>query len=100
MKHSGKLGAPTNSTRSFPAYSCTREEFIFFCATMSAPEGSSPKRWILHPGYAAAHEYFGDVCQMSGMPDEAIVQWRAALALSGEPEQARASRGNVRRLGI
>jgi TolB-like protein/class 3 adenylate cyclase/Tfp pilus assembly protein PilF len=43
----------------------------------------------LHPGYAAAHEYFGDACQMSGMPAEAIIQWRAALALSGEPEQAR-----------
>ncbi len=26
---------------------------------------------------------------MSGMPAEAIIQWRAALALSGEPEQAR-----------
>jgi hypothetical protein len=42
----------------------------------------------LHPGYAAAHEYFGDACQMSGMPAEAIIQWRAALALSGAPEQA------------
>lgn len=43
----------------------------------------------LHPGYAAAHEYLGDACQMSGMPEEAIIQWRAALALTGRSEQAR-----------
>ena len=43
----------------------------------------------LHPGVPRRTNDFGDACQMSGMLAEAIIQWRAALSLSGEPEQAR-----------
>jgi tetratricopeptide (TPR) repeat protein len=43
----------------------------------------------LYPDYAAAHEYFGDACEQKGMTHEAITQWTAALALSGQTEHAR-----------
>lgn len=42
----------------------------------------------LFPNYAAAHEYFGDVCEQKGLAHEAITQWRAALALAGQSEEA------------
>ncbi len=42
----------------------------------------------LYPDYAAAHKYFGDVCERKGMFHEAITQWRAGLTLSHQPEQA------------
>jgi tetratricopeptide (TPR) repeat protein len=61
----------------------------FFLRDYDRARSQFAKTLELHPGYAAAHEYFGDACQMSGMPAEAIIQWRAALALSGETEQAR-----------
>jgi tetratricopeptide (TPR) repeat protein len=43
----------------------------------------------MNPNYAAAHEYFGDTCEQKGMEHEAITQWTAALALSGQSEHAR-----------
>jgi serine/threonine-protein kinase len=42
----------------------------------------------LHPGYAAAHEHFGNACEKRGMEGEAITQWKSALSLNGETEQA------------
>jgi TolB-like protein len=48
-----------------------------------------PKTLELHPGYAAAHEHFGDACAKKGMTSEAITQWTASLNLSGEAEQAK-----------
>ena len=42
----------------------------------------------LFPNYAAAHELFGDVCAQKGIKHEAITQWTAALALSGQNEPA------------
>jgi hypothetical protein len=43
----------------------------------------------MNPNYAAAHEYFGDTCEQTGMEHEAITQWAAALALGGQDENAR-----------
>ena len=73
----------------FPGLQLHTGRIYFFLRDYDRARSQFAKTLELHPGYAAAHEYFGDACQMSGMPEEAITQWRAALALSGEPEQAR-----------
>jgi adenylate cyclase len=73
----------------FPGLQLHTGRIYFFLRDYERARRQFAKVLDLHPGYAAAHEYFGDACQMSGMPEEAIVQWRAALALSGESEQAR-----------
>jgi TolB-like protein/class 3 adenylate cyclase/Tfp pilus assembly protein PilF len=73
----------------FPGLQLHTGRIYFFLRDYDRARRQFAKTLELHPGYAAAHEYFGDACQMSGMPAEAIIQWRAALALSGEPEQAR-----------
>ncbi len=73
----------------FPGLQLHTGRIYFFLRDYDRARSQFAQMLELHPGYAAAHEYFGDACQMSGMPAEAITQWRAALALSGEPEQAR-----------
>jgi TolB-like protein/class 3 adenylate cyclase/Tfp pilus assembly protein PilF len=73
----------------FPGLQLHTGRIYFLLRDYDRARSQFAKTLDLHPGYAAAHEYFGDACQMSGMPAEAIIQWRAALALSGEPEQAR-----------
>jgi TolB-like protein len=73
----------------FPGLQLHTGRIYFFLRDYDRARSQFAKTLELHPSYAAAHEYFGDACQMSGMPAEAIIQWRAALALSGEPEQAR-----------
>jgi tetratricopeptide (TPR) repeat protein len=72
----------------FPGLKLHTGRIYFFLRNYDRARSQFAKTLELHPGYAAAHEYFGDACQMSGMPAEAITQWRAALAVSGEPEQA------------
>ena len=72
----------------FPGLQLHTGRIYFFLRDYDRARSQFAKTLELHPGSAAAHEYFGDACQMSGMPAEAIIQWRAALALSGEPEQA------------
>ena len=73
----------------FPGLQLHTGRIYFFLRDYDRARSQFAQTLELHPGYAAAHEYFGDACQMSEMPAEAITQWRAALALSGEPEQAR-----------
>jgi len=73
----------------FPGLKLHTGRIYFFLRDYDRARSQFAKLVELQPGYAAAHEYFGDACQMSGMPAEAIIRWRAALALSGEPEQAR-----------
>jgi len=73
----------------FPGLKLHTGRIYFFLRDYDRARSQFAKLVELHPGYAAAHEYFGDACQMSGMLAEAIIQWRAALSLSGEPEQAR-----------
>jgi len=72
----------------FPGLKLHTGRIYFFLRDYDRALSQFAKLVELHPGYAAAHEYFGDACQMSGMLAEAIIQWRAALSLSGEPEQA------------
>jgi len=73
----------------FPGLRLHTGRIYFFLRNYDRARSQFAKLVELHPGYAAAHEYFGDACQMSGTLAEAIIQWRAALSLSGEPEQAR-----------
>ncbi len=73
----------------FPGLQLHTGRIYFFLRDYERARSRFARTLDLHPGYAAAHEYFGDACQMSGMRDEAIIQWRAALALSGQLEQAR-----------
>ena len=73
----------------FPGLKLHTGRIYFFLRDYDRARSQFAKLVELHPGYAAAHEYFGDACQMSGMLAEAIIQWRAALSLSGESEQAR-----------
>src|SRR6266550_8714253 len=72
----------------FPGLKLHTGRIYFFLRNYDRARSQFAKLVELHPGYAAAHEYFGDACQMSGIPAEAIIQWRAALSLSGAPEQA------------
>ncbi len=72
----------------FPGLNLHTARIYFFLRDYDRARSQFAKTLDLHPGYAAAHEYFGDACQMSEMPAEAIIQWCAALALNGEPEQA------------
>ena len=52
---------------------------LFFLREYERAAAQFAKTLDLHPGNAAAHEYFGDVCQMSGMLHEAITQWRCGV---------------------
>jgi tetratricopeptide (TPR) repeat protein len=72
----------------FPGLKLHTGRIYFFLRDYDRARSQFAKTLELHPGYAAAHEYFGDACQMSGLSAEAITQWRAALSLSGEPQQA------------
>jgi len=72
----------------FPGLQLHTGRIYFFLRDYQRARSQFAKTLDLHPGYAAAHDYFGDACYMSGMPQEAIAQWRAALALTGEGEQA------------
>jgi adenylate cyclase len=72
----------------FPGLQLHTGRIYFFLRDYQRARSQFAKTLDLHPGYAAAHDYFGDACYMSGMPQEAIAQWRAALALTGEREQA------------
>jgi len=73
----------------FPGLQLHTGRIYFFLRDYERARRQFARTLDLHPGYAAAHEYLGDTCQMSEMPDEAIIQWRAALDLSGQSEQAR-----------
>jgi Tfp pilus assembly protein PilF len=42
----------------------------------------------LHPDYAKAHEYLGDVYEKKAMEREAVGEWRKALSLSDQTKSA------------
>ena len=73
----------------FPGLQLHTGRIYFFLRDYERARRQFARTLDLHPGYAAAHEYLGDAYHMIGMPEETIVQWRAALALGGQPEQAR-----------
>jgi adenylate cyclase len=73
----------------FPGLNLHFARIFFFLRDYDRAINQFAKTLELHPGYAAAHEYFGDACEKKGMASEAITQWTSALMLSGETEQAK-----------
>jgi tetratricopeptide (TPR) repeat protein len=65
-----------------------RGKLLFFLRDYDRAIDQFKKTLELHPGYAAAHESFGDACEKKGLSSEAVTQWTAALNLNGETEQA------------
>ncbi len=72
----------------FPGLNLHRGRLFFFLRDYDRAINEFAKTLELHPGYAAAHECFGDAFEKKGIVSEAITQWRSALSLSGEAEQA------------
>ena len=72
----------------FPGLNLHRGRVFFFLRDYDRAIDQLSKTLELHPGYAVAHEYFGDACEKKGMVSEAITQWTSALMLNGEAEQA------------
>jgi adenylate cyclase len=73
----------------FPGLNLHFARVFFFLRDYDRAIDQFAKTLELHPGYAAAHEYFGDACEKKGMASEAITQWSSALTLNGEAEQAK-----------
>jgi serine/threonine protein kinase/Flp pilus assembly protein TadD len=73
----------------FPGLNLHRGRLFFFLRDYDRAVNRFAETLEMYPDYAAAHEYFGDACEKKGMLHEAITQWCAALALSGEREHAR-----------
>jgi TolB-like protein/Tfp pilus assembly protein PilF len=73
----------------FPGLNLHRGRLFFFLRDYDRAIDEFAKTLELHPGYAAAHEYFGDACEKKGMASEAITQWSSALTLNGEAEHAK-----------
>jgi TolB-like protein/Flp pilus assembly protein TadD len=62
---------------------------LFFMRDYDGAIRHFAKMLELFPDYAAAHDFFANACEQKGMRHEAITQWTAALALSGQAEHAR-----------
>jgi adenylate cyclase len=71
-----------------PGLNLNRGKLLFFLRDYDRAIDQFKKTLELHPGYAAAHESFGDACEKKGLSSEAVTQWTAALNLNGETEQA------------
>lgn len=74
----------------FPGVNLHRGIVFFFSRDYQRAASQLAKTLELYPGYAAAHEYFAEVCVKREMPSEAITHWSAALSLNGQAEDARA----------
>jgi TolB-like protein/Tfp pilus assembly protein PilF len=73
----------------FPGVNLHHGVVFFFSRDYDRAGTQLAKTLELYPGYAAAHEYFGEVCAKRGMASEAITHWSAALSLNGRAEDAR-----------
>jgi adenylate cyclase len=73
----------------FPGLNLHRGRLSFFLRDYDRAVKQFAETLDMYPDYAAAHEYFGDACEKKGMLHEAITQWCAGLALSGQSEHAR-----------
>jgi tetratricopeptide (TPR) repeat protein len=62
----------------FPGLNLHYPWIFFFLRDYDRAINEFAKTLELHPGYAAAHEYFGDACEKKGMTSEAITQWTAS----------------------
>jgi Tfp pilus assembly protein PilF len=72
----------------FPGLNLHRGRLSFYLRDHDRAIDQFAKTLELHPGYATAHEYFGDAYEKKGMLKEAITQWSLALTLSGEAGHA------------
>jgi adenylate cyclase len=72
----------------FPGVNLHRGVVFFFLRDYDRAAAQFAKTLELFPGYAAAHEYFGEVCAKKEMTSEAITQWCAGLSLNGQTEDA------------
>jgi TolB-like protein/lipoprotein NlpI len=72
----------------FPGQNLQHARIFFFLRDYDCATTEFARTLDLHPAYAAAHEYLGDACEKKGLTSEAVIQWTAALNLSGEAEQA------------
>jgi adenylate cyclase len=73
----------------FPGVNLHRGVVFFFSRDYDRAASQFAKTLDLYPGYAAAHEYFAEVCAKKEMHSEAITQWSAALSLNERTEDAR-----------
>jgi adenylate cyclase len=73
----------------FPGLNLHRGRVSFFLRDYARAIKQFTETLEMYPAYAAAHEYLGDACQKKGLTSEAVVQWTAALNLSGQAEQAK-----------
>jgi adenylate cyclase len=73
----------------FPGLNLHRGRLFFFLRDYDRAIKEFAKTLELHPGYATAHEWFGDACEKKGLASEAITQWSSALTLNGEAEHAK-----------
>jgi tetratricopeptide (TPR) repeat protein len=73
----------------FPGLNLHRGLVSFFLRDYDSALKQFAETLEMYPDYARAHEYFGDACEKRGMLHEAITQWCAGLALSGQPEHAK-----------
>jgi adenylate cyclase len=72
----------------FPGSKLHRGVIFFFFRDYDRAVAELARTLELYPDYAAAHQYFGDVCSKKGLQHEAITQWCAALNLGGQAEHA------------
>jgi adenylate cyclase len=72
----------------FPGLNLHRGVVLFFLRDYDGAAAQLARTLELYPDYAAAHEYFGNVCEKKGIKHEAITQWAAALTLTGQAEHA------------
>ena len=73
----------------FPGLNLHRGRLFFYLRDYDRAISEFAKTLDLHPGYATAHEWFGDTCQKKGMAHEAVTQWCAALTLNGQLDDAK-----------
>jgi TolB-like protein len=73
----------------FPGSKLHRGVVFFFFREYDRAIAELARTLELYPDYAAAHQYFGDVCAKKGMQHEAITQWCAAVNLEGQAGHAR-----------
>ncbi len=84
----------------FPGGMVHRGRILYFRRDYDQAIAQLARTLEVFPAYATAHEYYGDACEQKGMAHEAVIQWRAALKLSGEHEQADILEDTFRRDGF
>jgi adenylate cyclase len=73
----------------FPGTNLHYSAVLFWSRDYDRAAAQLAKTLEMFPDYAAAHDYFGNVCAKKGMKHEAITQWCAALSLTGQTENAK-----------